>query len=275
VSIGDKDGLALSVLAERVRADVVGMSQRAGTAHLASSLSCVDLLVAAYGAVLRIDPRRPSDPGRDRLILSKGHAVSSLYAVLARTGFFPDKDLEKFNVDGGHLPEQPSPGCAPGVEWATGSLGHGLNVGIGMALAGRIQKRAYRTFVLLSDGECNEGSVWEAAMFASHFKLDNLVAIIDKNGFQSDGSTDMTMNTSSLFEKWKSFGWNAIELDGHNISSLANEIEGRKINMKPTVIIAKTIKGKGVSFMENNNLWHHARLTENLYNNAVKEILSA
>ncbi|MFM8364374.1 MAG: transketolase, partial [Verrucomicrobiota bacterium] len=156
-----RDHGALAALAARARADAVAMSHRAGSAHLASSLSCIDLLVAAYGGVMQIDPHDPLHPGRDRLILSKGHAVSALYAVLARLDFFPPEGLQNFNVDGGHLPEQPSPGCAPGVEWATGSLGHGLNVGIGMALAGKIQRRDYRTFVIRSDGECNEGTTWE------------------------------------------------------------------------------------------------------------------
>ena len=267
----DKDGRALSGLAARVRADVVGMSQQAGTAHLASSLSCVDLLVAAYGAVLRIDPRRPVDPDRDRLILSKGHAVSALYAVLARTGFFPAKDLEKFNVDGGHLPEQPSPGCAPGVEWATGSLGHGLNVGIGMALASRIQKRGYRTFVILSDGECNEGTTWEGAMFAPAHRLNHLTIAVDYNKWQATGRSEDILALKPLAQKWEAFGWDTVEVDGHDLPSLVQAFSTIHPE-KPRAIIAHTKKGKGVSFMEDDNNWHYRSPTAEEVVLAEKEL---
>ena len=266
-----KDGRALAALAARVRADVVRMSQQAGTAHLASSLSCVDLLVAAYGAVLRIDPRRPSDPDRDRLILSKGHAVSALYAVLARTGFFSAKDLEKFNVDGGHLPEQPSPGCAPGVEWATGSLGHGLNVGIGMALAGRIQKRGYRTFVILSDGECNEGTTWEGAMFAPAHRLNHLTITVDYNKWQATGRSEEILSLKPLAQKWQAFGWDTVEVDGHDLPALVQAFTVVHPE-KPRAIIAHTTKGKGVSFMEDDNNWHYRSPTPEEVALAEKEL---
>ena len=271
MSIVDKNGRALSGLAARVRADVVGMSQQAGTAHLASSLSCVDLLVAAYGAVLRIDPRRPVDPDRDRLILSKGHAVSALYAVLARTGFFPANDLEKFNVDGGHLPEQPSPGCAPGVEWATGSLGHGLNVGIGMALASRIQKRGYRTFVILSDGECNEGTTWEGAMFAPAHRLNHLTIAVDYNKWQATGRSEDILALKPLAQKWEAFGWDTVEVDGHDLPSLVQAFSTIHPE-KPRAIIAHTKKGKGVSFMEDDNNWHYRSPTAEEVVLAEKEL---
>ena len=271
MSIVDKDGRALSVLAARVRADVVGMSQQAGTAHLASSLSCVDLLVAAYGAVLRIDPRRPVDPDRDRLILSKGHAVSALYAVLARTGFFPANDLEKFNMDGGHLPEQPSPGCVPGVEWATGSLGHGLNVGIGMALASRIQKRGYRTFVILSDGECNEGTTWEGAMFAPAHRLNHLTIAVDYNKWQATGRSEDILALKPLAQKWEAFGWDTVEVDGHDLPSLVQAFSTIHPE-KPRAIIAHTKKGKGVSFMEDDNNWHYRSPTAEEVVLAEKEL---
>lgn len=271
MNFAGQDGRALAALAARVRADVVRMSQQAGTAHLASSLSCVDLLVAAYGAVLRIDPRRPSDPGRDRLILSKGHAVSALYAVLARTGFFPAKDLEKFNADGGHLPEQPSPGCAPGVEWATGSLGHGLNVGIGMALAGRIQKRGYRTFVILSDGECNEGTTWEGAMFAPAHRLNHLTITVDYNKWQATGRSEEILSLKPLAQKWQAFGWDTVELDGHDLPSLVQALTVLHPE-KPRAIIAHTTKGKGVSFMEDDNNWHYRSPTPEEVALAEKEL---
>lgn len=266
-----QSGRDLAALAARVRADVVRMSQQAGTAHLASSLSCVDLLVAAYGAVLRIDPRRPSDPGRDRLILSKGHAVSALYAVLARSGFFPAKDLEKFNVDGGHLPEQPSPGCAPGVEWATGSLGHGLNVGIGMALAGRIQKHDYRTFVILSDGECNEGTTWEGAMFAPAHRLNHLTIAVDYNKWQATGRSEEILSLKPLTQKWQAFGWDTVEVDGHDLPSVVQALAAVHPE-KPRAIIAHTTKGKGVSFMEDDNNWHYRSPSPEEVDLAEKEL---
>ncbi len=252
----DQNSDALAYLAARSRADVVGMSHRAGSAHLASALSCIDLLVAAYGGVMKIDPRDPSHPSRDRLILSKGHAVSSLYAVLARLGFFPPEELQNFNVDGGHLPEQPSPGCAPGVEWATGSLGHGLNVGIGMALAGKIQGLDYRTFVILSDGECNEGTTWEGAMFAPAHHLNHLTIAVDYNKWQATGRSEEILSLKPLARKWDAFGWDTVEVDGHDLSALVRELSTIHPE-KPRAIIAHTTKGKGVSFMEDDNNWHY------------------
>ncbi len=262
---------ALDSLAARARADVVGMSHRAGSAHLASSLSCIDLLVAAYGAVMNIDPHDPSNPNRDRLILSKGHAVSALYSVLARIGFFPVEELQDFNLDGGHLPEQPSPECAPGVEWATGSLGHGLNVGIGMALAARIQDLNYRTFVVLSDGECNEGTTWEGAMFAPAHRLNRLTVAVDYNKWQATGRSEQILSLKPLAKKWEAFGWDAVEVDGHDLATLVREISVIHPE-KPRAIIAHTVKGKGVSFMEDDNNWHYRSPTAEEVVLAEKEL---
>jgi transketolase len=262
---------SLAALAARARADVVGMSHRAGSAHLASSLSCIDLLVAAYGAVMEIDPRDPSRPNRDRLVLSKGHAVSALYAVLARTGFFSPEELQNFNVDGGNLPEQPSPGCAPGVEWATGSLGHGLNVGIGMALAARIHGHSYRTFVILSDGECNEGTTWEGAMFAPARNLNRLTVAVDYNKWQATGRSEEILSLKPLAKKWEAFGWDAVEVDGHDLASLVREFSVIHPE-KPRAIIAHTVKGKGVSFMEDDNNWHYRSPTAEEVIRAEKEL---
>lgn len=247
---------SLPALAARARADAIGMSHRVGSAHLASALSCIDILAAAYGAVLKIDPRDPKNPNRDRLVLSKGHAVSALYAVLARSGFFSPEELHQFNVDGGHLPEQPSPGCAPGVEWATGSLGHGLNVGIGMALAAKIQGLDYRTFVVLSDGECNEGTTWEGAMFAPSKGLNRLTVAVDYNKWQATGRSEEILALKPLAKKWEAFGWDTVEVDGHDLPSLVRELSAIHPE-KPRAIIAHTIKGKGVSFMEDDNNWHY------------------
>jgi len=253
----------LEQTARQIRGHVVAMSHRAGAAHLGSALSCIDILVAAYFGVIKIDPRCPTDPLRDRLILSKGHAASALYATLAMRGFFDEKALETYGEHGSKLAEQPLPSGVPGVEAATGSLGHGLPLGVGMALAGQIQKQNYRVFVVMSDGECNEGSVWEAAMFAPAHKLSNLTVIIDYNRWQATGRSDEIMSLSPLAAKWESFGWRACEIDGHDANALIAAMAGDgdsdsdSSDKRPRAIIAHTIKGKGVSFMEDDNNWHY------------------
>jgi len=244
--------------ARQLRFRLVQMSHRAGTPHLGSALSCVDILVALYWSVLRVDAARPDDPDRDRFILSKGHAATALYATLARRGFFPETWLDDFAQPGSPLAEQPAPRCAPGVELATGSLGHGLPVGVGMALAARLQQRDYRVFICLSDGECNEGTVWEAAMFASAQKLDRLAVVVDYNKWQATGRSDEIMALPSLREKWAAFGWTASEVDGHDLAALSRALA--KVpdgSGKPVAVIAHTVKGKGVSFMEDDNNWHY------------------
>ena len=210
----------LDLLARRMRLKLVEMSHAAKTPHLGSALSCVEILIAAYWGVLRINPSQPNSPGCDRFILSKGHAASALYVALAYRGFFPREDLDDFASHSKALPEQPAPGCAPGVDLATGSLGHGLPVGAGMALSALIQGSDYKVFVVMSDGECNEGSVWEAAMFAPSKKLENLLVIIDYNKWQATGRVDEVMSMDPLVNKWKAFGWNACEVDGHDINAL-------------------------------------------------------
>ena len=248
----------LTAIARDLRYQVVQLSHEAGTPHLGSALSCIDILVAAYWRALRIDPRRADDPDRDRFILSKGHAASALYTVLAARGFFPESLLDGYARAGSPLAEQPAPHCAPGVELATGSLGHGLPVGIGMALAARLQRRDYRVFALLSDGECNEGSVWEAAMFAPAQRLGRLVVIVDYNKWQATGRSNEVMSLHSLADKWRAFGWNAREVDGHDLHALVNALSPEfPAEGAPTAIIAHTIKGRGVSFMEDDNNWHY------------------
>lgn len=248
----------LEATARQLRGAIVEMSHRARTPHLASSLSCVDILVAAYWYVLRIDPSRPKDPERDRLILSKGHAAPALYAALAHRGFFPTELLNTFVVAGSCLPEQPSPGCAAGVEAATGSLGHGLPLGLGMALAGRIQGQSYRVFVVMSDGECNEGSVWEAALVAPAQKLVDVAIVIDYNKWQATGRSNEITALSPLKEKWAAFGWSAYEVDGHDLKALVEVMRNVPDGTgRPVAIIAHTVKGKGVSFMEDDNNWHY------------------
>ncbi len=248
----------LEATAASIRGRLVELSHAAKTAHLGSSLSCVDILVAAYWRAMRIDPALSDDPNRDRFILSKGHAATALYATLAARGFFSPGLLASYAEEGGHLPEHPSPGCLPGVEVATGSLGHGLSLGLGMALAGRIQGRSYRVFVTLSDGECNEGSVWEAAMFAAAQKADNLLAIVDFNKWQATGRSQEVMALEPLADKWRAFGWSAYEVDGHSIEALSEILSNLPDGTgKPIAVVAHTVKGKGVSFMEDDNNWHY------------------
>lgn len=249
---------ALASAARDLRRRVVQMSHKAGTPHLGSALSCIDLLVAIYWRALRIDPALPDAPDRDRLILSKGHAAMALYATLAARGFFPETWLDDFARPGSPLSEQPGPRCAPGVELATGSLGHGLPVGTGLALGERLAGRASRIFVLLGDGECNEGSVWEAAMLAPALRLGRLVALVDYNKWQATGRSDEVMALPSLAEKWRAFGWRTLEMDGHDLAALSDELD-RDLPAEgaPTAIIAHTVKGKGVSFMEDDNNWHY------------------
>ena len=248
----------LEATARKIRGKIVELSHKARTAHLGSSLSCTDLLVAAYWGSLKIDPKDSDNPDRDRFILSKGHAATTLYATLAEAGFFPQDLLDSYAEPGSNLPEHPSVKCVPGVEVATGSLGHGLSVGIGMALASRIQKRSYRVFVTMSDGECNEGSVWEAAMFAPAQKLDNLVAIIDYNKWQATGRSNEVMALHPLKQKWEAFGWSTYELDGHDMKALVDTLRNVPDGSgKPVAIVAHTVKGKGVSFMEDDNNWHY------------------
>ncbi|MGE3728051.1 MAG: transketolase [Candidatus Sericytochromatia bacterium] len=249
----------LDQLSRSIRVRAVEMSHQARTPHLASALSCIDILVALYaGEFLRLDPQNPKAPERDRVIFSKGHAAPALYATLAESGFFDKELLNSYNQNGAILAEQPSPGSVPGLELATGSLGHGLSVGLGMALAGRIQDRFYRVYALLSDGECNEGSVWEAAMLAGAQKLRNLVAIVDFNKWQATGRSKEVMALEPLKAKWESFGWSAYEVDGHDLPALVallrNVPDG---SGKPVAIVAHTVKGKGVTFMEDDNNWHY------------------
>ena len=248
----------LAALARRIRSRLVEMSHVAETPHLGSALSCVDILVAAYWGFLRIDPAQPLADSRDRFILSKGHAATALYAVLAERGFFDARLLASYNEDGGVLPEHPGLQCVPGVEAATGSLGHGLPLALGMALAGRIRGLDYRCVVLMSDGECEEGSVWEAALFAPAHRLDGVVAIVDYNKWQATGRSDEIMSLAPLVEKWRAFGWDAVEVDGHDLDALLAALRRPADGTgRPRVIVAHTVKGRGVSFMEDDNNWHY------------------
>lgn len=270
------DAAALHRLAQDLRYQVIQMSHQAGTPHLGSALSCIDILVTAYWKAARIDPKFPQATNRDRVILSKGHAASALYTALAAREFFPESWLDTFGKHGARLAEQPAPHCAPGVELATGSLGHGLPVAIGMALAARLSRQDYRVFAILSDGECNEGSVWEAAMFAPAQRLGRLVVIVDYNKWQATGRSNEVLSLASLADKWRAFGWSTQEVDGHSISELSAGLSVEfPAEGPPTAIIAHTVKGKGVSFMEDDNNWHYRIPTEAEVKAAAEELAFA
>lgn len=252
------DEQTLRDLAQRIRVHVLRMIGRAKSSHLGSSFSMVELLVVLYSTILRVDPECPHSAGRDRFILSKGHACAALYAVLAERAFFPLSWLDEFYLDGSRLAGHVTHSNVPGVEVSTGSLGHGLSIASGMALAGKRDGSRYRVFALLSDGECDEGSTWEAALFAPHHGLDNLVAIVDYNKIQSLGTVKEVLDLEPLGAKWAAFGWTVKEIDGHDFSQIENAL--RKVPAepgRPTCVIAHTVKGKGVSFMEDKLLWHY------------------
>ena len=245
-------------LARKLRSSVIELSHRAQTPHLGSSLSCIDIIATLYSGILNISPANAADPDRDRFILSKGHAATALYSCLCFKGFFDSIHLDQYAQPGAVLAEQPSPGCQPGVEAATGSLGHGLSLAIGMAMAAKIQQQQYKVYALLSDGECNEGSVWEAAMFAPMHKLENLVVVVDFNKWQATGRSEEVLSLSPLKDKWTAFGWSAYEVDGHDLEDLDRLLTRVPDGSgKPIAIIAHTVKGKGVSFMEDDNNWHY------------------
>ena len=244
--------------ARLARVDCITMTSRGGSSHVGSGLSIVDILAVLYWRVLRIDPKRPEWAGRDRFVLSKGHAAAALYAILAAKGFFSRDVLDVYYQDGSELCGHVSTHNAPGVDHSTGALGHGLSVAAGMALASKRGPSDFRAFCLLSDGECDEGSIWEAALFASHHQLDNLVAIIDYNKIQSLDTVANTLGLEPFAGKWRSFGWSVQEVDGHDIDEVNSHLASVPFEAgMPSCLIAHTIKGKGVSFMEDSVLWHY------------------
>jgi transketolase len=240
--------------------------------HIGGSLSCVDILVALYFHTMNYDPEDPSNPTRDRFVLSKGHSVEGLYAVLAKAGFFPEMKLEEYGTFGTTLYGHPTT-KVPGVEVPSGSLGHGLALGTGMALAAKRGGLSNRVFVLMGDGEQAEGSIWEAAMAAGHYHLDNLTAIIDANGLQISGQVTKVMNSSPLREKYEAFGWSVKEIDGHDMESLVGAFDTAPwAEGRPNLIIARTIKGRGLSFMENDASWHHKTPSRHEYIDALRQL---
>jgi transketolase len=262
----------ITEFAQRVRALSLEMVARAHASHIASALSIADIVSVLYHDVLRIDPQNPRDPGRDRFILSKGHACVAVYSALSVRGFIPESDLQTYGQDFSNLMNHISH-KVPGVEFSTGSLGHGLPFGVGKALAAKRRKAAWRTFVLLSDGELGEGSNWEAFMFAAHHGLDNLVAIIDYNKLQSLTTVEKTLRVEPLPDKLSAFGWEVREVDGHDHAQLTEALnEAPWKAERPSVIIAHTVKGKGVSFMENRVEWHYKSPNPEQLSAALKEV---
>ncbi|MCK5218996.1 transketolase [bacterium] len=249
----------LSKQALVIRRDIIHMLGQAGSGHTGGSLSMTDLITALYFAELKHDPARPNWPDRDRFLLSKGHGAPALYAILARTGYFSVEILSTLRQHGSMLQGHPDMNKTPGIECSTGSLGQGLSMACGMAVAARLRESdpAYRVYTLLGDGELNEGQVWEAAMSAAHYGLDNLCAMVDYNGLQIDGETCKVNSLEPLADKWKAFGWNVISINGHDVNEILSAFGRARLTARqPTVILAKTVKGKGVSFIENQAGWH-------------------
>jgi transketolase len=268
-----KEILKLDLMAVKVRKHIIEMLYQAKSGHPGGSLSAVDALVALYFVHMRHNPKDPFDPDRDRFILSKGHAAPALYAILGECGYFPVNELLNLRKVDCMLQGHPVCNRTPGVEASTGSLGHGLSFANGVAIAGKLDKKDYKVYVMLGDGETGEGQVWEAAAVASHYKLDNITAMIDRNFLQIDGNTEDVLRLESVRDRWEAFGWNTIETDGHNIRKILDALkQADEVKKKPTVIILNTIKGKGVSFMENNADFHGVPPNELERNIAIKEL---
>lgn len=266
----------LEKLAYELRLDVINMihdsDARAG--HFGGSLSAAEIIAVLYEEILRIDPENPKWEERDRLILGKGHAVPIVYAALAKKGFFDKSVLSTYRDEGSILQGHPDKNKTPGLDMSSGSLGQGLSVALGMALAGRMNKK-FNVYVLLSDGEMQEGMIWEAAMAASHYKADNLIAFVDKNGLQVDGETSDIMNIDPLDKRFEAFGWDTQCIDGHDTGAIYSAVKrAQKIDGKPSVIICNTVKGKGVDFMENSIEWHCSEIDDGQYASAVAQLQS-
>ena len=271
--MNNKRATELKIIANRIRKDALTAVFSAASGHPGGSLSIADLLSVLYFEEMHIDPKNPHDPERDRLVLSKGHCAPALYGALAERGYFPAKDCATFRKTGSYLQGHPDMKNVPGIDMSTGSLGQGISAANGMALAGRIDKKNYRVYAIMGDGELEEGQVWEAAMYAAHYKLDNLTAFVDFNGLQIDGDVAKVMSPLPIDKKFEAFGWNVICTDAHDPIALSDAIaEAKNTKGKPTVIIMKSIKGKGVSFMENVAAWHGSAPNEEQYKQAISEL---
>ncbi len=263
----------LELVAYKIRKHAIDGVHSAKSGHPGGSLSIADIMSVLYFDEMKVDPKNPKDPDRDRFVLSKGHCAPALYGTLAERGFFPKEDVVTFRNASSYLQGHPDMKNTPGVDMSTGSLGQGICAANGMALAAKLDNKDYRVYVVLGDGECEEGQVWEAAMFAAHYKLDNVVAFLDFNGLQIDGDITKVMNPTPLDKKFEAFGWNVITIDAHSIEEIKDALaKAKEVKGKPTLILAKSVKGKGVSYMENNAGWHGAAPNDEQYEIAVKEL---
>lgn len=269
------DKLHLQKIALEIRKGTLTAVYTAASGHPGGSLGIAELLAYLYFEEMHVDPKNPKDPDRDRFVLSKGHTSPALYAALAEKGFFPKEDLKTFRQKDSYLQGHPDMKHIPGVDMSTGSLGQGISAACGMALSGKISEKKYRVWTILGDGECEEGQVWEAAMFAAHYGLNNLCAFVDFNGLQIDGPVTEVMNPTPLDTKFAAFGWNTLVIDGHDFDQIASAVEAAKRSAKPTAVICKTTKGKGVSYMENVCAWHGSAPKTEQYEQGMRELEEA
>lgn len=264
----------LKTIARELRLTVIDVMAWSGGAHVGGSLSCMDLLTMLYFKYLNVDPKNPQWEDRDRFVLSKGHAAAGYIPVLAKKGYFPEETLKTFNHFGSPFAMHPDSNKVVGCDASAGSLGHGLSMAVGMALASKQLKKGWKTVCMMGDGECCEGSVWEAAMSAANFKLGNLIGIVDRNRLMIDGNTEEVMRLEPFGDKWRSFGWNVIEIDGHDLDQIDDALAaGWAATDQPTLILANTIKGKGVDFMENQVVYHYASADSSLCEKAKESIM--
>ena len=272
MSLPESEKARLQEMAARIRTDIIQMTLNAGSGHPGGCLSAVEILTLLFHKILRIDPQNPGWQDRDRFVLSKGHAAAALYGALIERGFFPRKEMELFRNIGGRLQGHPNMLKVPGVDMSSGSLGQGLSVAVGMALGARLQGKGFRVYALIGCAESQEGQIWEAAMAAAQLKLENLIAFQDNNGVQLDGNTREIIDVEPLVDKWRSFRWEVFTCDGHNFEELISTLEeAKRVKGKPSIIVAKTVKGKGVSFMENTSSWHGVKDAA-LLQNALREV---
>lgn len=269
------DKIKLARIAAEIRKGALTAVYSASSGHPGGSLGIADILAYLYFEEMNVDPKNPKDPDRDRFVLSKGHTSPALYAALAERGFFPKEDLKTFRHKDSYLQGHPDMKHIPGVDMSTGSLGLGISAACGMALSAKISEKKYRVWTILGDGESEEGQVWEAAMFAAHYGLNNLCAFVDFNGLQIDGPVTEVMNPTPLDKKFEAFGWNVITIDGHDFDQIEKAVNAAKNSAKPTAVIAKTIKGKGVSYMENAVSWHGSAPNKEQYELGMKELEAA
>lgn len=263
----------LQKIANKIRIDIIEMTYEAQSGHPGGSLSAADILTVLYFKEMNVDPNNPRWEDRDRLVMSKGHATPVWYAALAEKGFIPKEELKTFRKIDSRLQGHPNMNDTPGVDMTTGSLGQGLSAANGMAIAGKLNNKDYRVYAVLGDGECQEGQIWEAAMSAAHYKLDNLTAILDHNGLQIDGPNEEIKNIEPIEDKWKAFGWYTIRINGHDMQQIIDAMDkAKEIKGKPTMIIANTVKGKGVSFMENQVGWHGTAPNKEQMEKAIAEL---